>query len=78
MIELGNRQVFMIATCRIDGEQDIRGLLCACEQDIITTLLRASRRRRQPKLLEMHCKDAAMPESAPVRFFFAQRETRLY
>lgn len=39
MIELGNRQVFMIATCRIDGEQDIRGLLAALrERDIITTL----------------------------------------
>ncbi len=29
----------MIATCRIDGEQDIRGLLAALrERDIITTL----------------------------------------
>lgn len=39
MIELGNRQVYMIATYRIDGEQDIRGLLVALsERDIITAL----------------------------------------
>ena len=39
MIELGNRRGFMVATSRIDGEQDIRGLLAALrERDIITTL----------------------------------------
>lgn len=39
MIEFGNNQVFMIATCRVDGQQDIRGFLAALsERDIITTL----------------------------------------
>lgn len=39
MIELGNRQVFMIAARRIDEKQDIQGLLVALsERDIIATL----------------------------------------
>lgn len=39
MIELGNRQVFMVATCRAGVEQEIRGLLVALsERNIITTL----------------------------------------
>lgn len=39
MIELGNRQIFMIATCRVGVEQEIRGLLAALsERNIITTL----------------------------------------
>lgn len=39
MIELGNRQVFMVATCRNDGKQNVRGLLLALsERGIITTL----------------------------------------
>lgn len=71
----------MIATCRIDGEQDIRGLLAALrERDIITTLPLScfTEARRQPKLLEMHCKDAAMPESAHREIFLRTEETRLY
>lgn len=39
MIELGNREVFMIATCRIDEKQAVRGLLAALtERYIVTTL----------------------------------------
>ncbi|SHJ30713.1 DNA-binding transcriptional activator of the SARP family [Dethiosulfatibacter aminovorans DSM 17477] len=39
MIELGNRQIFMVATCRISEAQDIRGLLVALNERHITTTL---------------------------------------
>jgi len=43
MIELGNSEVFMIATCRIDGKQAVRGLLLALsERAIITSLTLSS------------------------------------
>ena len=39
MIELGNRQIFMIATCRINEAKNIRGLLVALNERHITTTL---------------------------------------
>ncbi len=36
MIEFGNDQIFMIATCRLNGEQDIRGLLVTLSERRIT------------------------------------------
>lgn len=39
MIEFGNDRVFLIATCRINGEQDIRGLLVALSERGLTTSL---------------------------------------
>lgn len=39
MIEIGNRQIFMIATCRVNEVQNIRGLLVALNERHITTTL---------------------------------------
>ena len=39
MIEFGNDQIFLIATCRLNGEQDIRGFLVALGERRITESL---------------------------------------